>query len=490
MRSGLLYFSQGGNLPYSTSDLARSTTDYSVHQLDHPFLWNAYILQSLKRIPGSACVISLLLNTICGYVGQRQIAPGVHLTLISRMARQRAGTRFTRRGVDATGAAAVTVETEMSVNTNDRIVTWTVLRGSVPLPWRQVMQNLGGRPVVELLIMPPPPSPSSPQHLYTDSTVTLPTEHIVTKQINAISFPAIQTSTPTSPFSTETMLAFHNHITWLQMRYGSSIALVSLLNERHRGEATLAHAYSHMVHLVGRPEIEHLSVPILRQCGSLRMAAERVCVYAKRHGLTIASRSKNRLEIYQRQQGCLRVNCMDCLDRTGLLQFRVAMLMLPSLLRACAVTSVSEQHALLALRALWADNNDAIAQQYTGTGTIAGWLVRYGGRCHVLRRLADTRIMLTRAYLNTLVDPRRQWSLDVFQGREVDVSSSITSAPPPPVCKKSNSATSTRIYQYLLRAQRAWGPTHVSNLHHFILVLFWIALFVLYLRLHSSPRTR
>ena len=84
------------------------------------------------------------------------------------------------------------------------------------------------------------------------------------------------------------------------------------------------------------------------------------------------------------QQGVVRTNCLDCLDRTNYVQSRVA-------LRACrhflerfsneATNSlikdkqlldfpVNEQYPLLrGFNELWADNGDAISTLYTGIGS-------------------------------------------------------------------------------------------------------------------------
>jgi hypothetical protein len=60
------------------------------------------------------------------------------MVLISRRSRFRAGTRYKRRGVDEMGKCANYVETEQIFQFGSHIVSFVIIRGSVPIYWSQI----------------------------------------------------------------------------------------------------------------------------------------------------------------------------------------------------------------------------------------------------------------------------------------------------------------------------------------------------------------
>jgi phosphatidylinositol-bisphosphatase len=69
------------------------------------------------------------------------------------------------------------------------------------------------------------------------------------------------------------------------------------------------------------------------------------------------------------QQGILRINCIDCLDRTNNVQLtiglRILFMQLDSLQKRMNSNSLAEQ-----LREMWINNGDHISRIYTGTGAL------------------------------------------------------------------------------------------------------------------------
>ncbi len=61
----------------------------------------------------------------------------VHLILISRRNRHRAGVRMHCRGIDDDGNVANYVETEQILSTGTNIMSFIMIRGSVPIYWSQ-----------------------------------------------------------------------------------------------------------------------------------------------------------------------------------------------------------------------------------------------------------------------------------------------------------------------------------------------------------------
>ncbi len=59
------------------------------------------------------------------------------LALISRRSTSRSGTRYNARGIDDTGNVANFVETEQIVQVENTVVSYVIIRGSVPVFWEQ-----------------------------------------------------------------------------------------------------------------------------------------------------------------------------------------------------------------------------------------------------------------------------------------------------------------------------------------------------------------
>lgn len=124
--------------------------------------------------------------------------------------------------------------------------------------------------------------------------------------------------------------------------------------------------------------------------------------------------------VSQTQNGVLRTNCIDCLDRTNLVQGFFARHALTLQLRQFGVLGTSESvqdcSELEAIfKQIWADNGDAISRQYSGTGALKADFTRTGRRTH-RGLLADGLNSLLRYFLNNFYDGAKQDAMDLFYG--------------------------------------------------------------------------
>lgn len=83
------------------------------------------------------------------------------------------------------------------------------------------------------------------------------------------------------------------------------------------------------------------------------------------------------------QQGVFRVNCIDCLDRTNVVQTAIARVVLVTQLTKLGL--IPPEHELPAdlgtvFQGLWANNGDALSRQYAGTNALKGDFTRTGER--------------------------------------------------------------------------------------------------------------
>lgn len=122
----------------------------------------------------------------------------------------------------------------------------------------------------------------------------------------------------------------------------------------------------------------------------------------------------------EEQKGIVRVNCIDCLDRTNVSQSFLAQKSFDSQLQRIGLFSTSEcmlQHANIhrEFKILWANHGDEVSIQYSGTHALKGDFVRYG-RQTVSGLIKDGFSALARYYLNNFHDGIRQDAMDLVAG--------------------------------------------------------------------------
>jgi SacI homology domain len=281
------------------------------------------------------------------------------LTLISRRSVKRAGLRYLRRGVDDDGDTANGVETEQILSSTDwsltsKIYSYLQIRGSIPLFFSQSPYSF--KPV-----------------------------------------PQLQKSAETN------FRAFKKHFSALSARYGS--LQVASLVERHGVEAHIGEEYEKNVtrlnesggidgakvgfewfdfHAICRGmKFENVSI-LMDTLGSTLDA----------FGTTIEKDSK----LVERQNGILRTNCMDCLDRTNVVQSACGRRALEMQLKEEGFDLSSQVDQTTEwFNTLWADNGDAISKQYASTAALKGDFTRTRKR-NYKGALTDMGLSITRFY--------------------------------------------------------------------------------------------
>jgi hypothetical protein len=306
------------------------------------------------------------------------------LTLISRRSIKRAGLRYLRRGTDDEGCTANTVETEQilsppSWNTaQDKIYSFTQLRGSIPLFFSQSPYSL--KPQV----------------------------------------------TTWGSFETNGQ-AFKRHFNELATRY-SDVYVASLI-DKHGTEAKIGELYEqHAKDLNEHGGVDGKG----KQLGFEWFDFHNVCrgmhfenvsklmdtlgPFLESTGWTEISNDS----IEHKQSGILRTNCMDCLDRTNVVQSATARGALEQQLSAGSYTiDLQNDPSTSWFNTLWADNGDNISRQYAGTAALKGDFTRTRKR-QITGALTDFGLTLTRYYNNIVNDYFAQAVIDYLLGRATD----------------------------------------------------------------------
>ncbi|KAL4870163.1 hypothetical protein BDV12DRAFT_62283 [Aspergillus spectabilis] len=418
LSDGSFYYSLDFNLTDRLQDRSDKSTAFDIDSLDKDVLWNAYMIQPLlvfrshlspheKQLLDSSQILTCVIRGFCGTLAipatvnilssvQRTHLPSM-LTLISRLSSRRAGTRFNARGIDDDGNVANFVETETILWIPPGIAfSYVQVRGSVPIFWEQATGFLPGQQKIE-----------------------------VARSIEA------------------TQHAFDKHIESLELEYGA-VHVVNLLSESRPGEVELSTRFrEHIRRNISGQRVDSNSPAdhsLLRTTefdfhaearGPLGYGAGNEVKHELLHSLNgfayflsekgnTSGPMKNgsgRTSVILQQEGIFRTNCLDCLDRTNLVQTIISSMALESfLLQENGVLS-SDVH--LRHSTLWADNGDALSKIYAGTGALRSSYTRHG-KMSLAGALADARKTAARLYINNFSDKARQRTIDLLLGRLPD----------------------------------------------------------------------
>jgi len=122
----------------------------------------------------------------------------------------------------------------------------------------------------------------------------------------------------------------------------------------------------------------------------------------------------------QLQEGVFRTNCVDCLDRTNVVQGMLARLNVNHVLKEMDIFRDGEKVAdhpdfEYLHKNVWADNGDIVSVQYSGTGALKTDFTRTGKRT-VFGLMQDGYNSAVRYFKNNFQDGFRQDAMDLFVG--------------------------------------------------------------------------
>ena len=147
-------------------------------------------------------------------------------------------------------------------------------------------------------------------------------------------------------------------------------------------------------------------------------------------GVDMPANVEGRLEVRLQQTSVVRTNCMDCLDRTNVVQSMLARWTLNRMLTDIGILQPGETFANdvefeFLFRNLWADNADVVSKSYSGTGALKTDFTRTGKRTRA-GALQDLNSSITRYAKNNFTDGPKQDSFDLFLGVYLPSTSSVS----------------------------------------------------------------
>jgi synaptojanin len=420
LSNGTFYYSTDFDLTNRLQDRPVDATAFNIDNFDDSFLWNSYMIDPLvqfrsrlqsherealdaSRILTSAirgfCLTITIPQSSAPLKEEARTGMPSLLTVISRLSCLRVGTRFNARGIDDDGNVANFVETEtIYYSPTGVLFSYVQVRGSVPVFWEQTAGLIPGQQSI---------------------TITR------------------------SPEGTQP--AFNKHFEHLEQVYGA-VHVVNLLHQAKPKEAELTSLYDYgLSHCTlqqpgGKRSTDHA---LLRSTnfdfhaetkGPSGMdaaqgirhfiddSAEGFAYYLAEEveddtaSVNGSGPTSRRFVVVLQQEGAFRVNCLDCLDRTNLIQSLISQMAVEAFLGhrgEFATPDFWARHS-----SLWADNGDALSRTYAGTGALKSSFTRHG-KVSLAGAFADARKSATRLWINNFEDKGRQSAIDLILGRLV-----------------------------------------------------------------------
>ncbi|KAK4049589.1 Phosphoinositide phosphatase sac1 [Microbotryomycetes sp. JL201] len=394
--SAPFYFTYGGSYDVTTRLQKQvGNADQPLWQrADDRFFWNRHLQRKLIDTSTSTSdkdCKRFILPVIFGFfefkdatINGRQVLFG----LISRRNRYRAGTRYFSRGIDREGNVSNFNETEQvllldaqgeksapgSPARGDIRFSYVQTRGSVPVYWAEIV-NLRYKPDLKVMDL------------------------------------------------SSTAESLQRHFDAQIEQYGDQY-LVNLVNQKGY-EKPVKEAYEKAIEAMRNPRVHYTYFDFHHECKGLRFDRVSVLIDGlgdelQRQGYFFHDATQSPSRPQQTQTSVVRTNCMDCLDRTNVVQSALGKWVLNNQLRQIGVLStkesIDEHSAFLSLfRHVWADNADVVSRAYSGTGALKTDYTRTGKRSKE-GALQDGVNSLVRYIKNNYLDGPRQDAYDLVTG--------------------------------------------------------------------------
>ncbi|KAI7898623.1 SacI homology domain-containing protein [Cokeromyces recurvatus] len=349
-------------------------------KVDKRFWWNEHLMRDFIRQELDEWILPIMQGTL-------QIEPcqiegyNFDFILLSRRSRERAGMRYQRRGVNEDGQVANFVETEQiiifSKDDINHVASFIQTRGSIPVFWSQSPYSLHPIPILERS-------------------------------------------------EEENEIAFQKHFATQEKLYGKQ--LIVNLTELKGREAIVGGQYRKHVVELGDPNIKYVEFDFHKETKGMKF--ENISKLSKSldddlsriqyFWETNAKENKDPI-VYCKQTGVFRTNCMDCLDRTNVVQSAFGRCVLNLQLMRFGISEYPEQGIKYydqferIFNNVWANNGDMISRMYAGTSALKGDFTRTGKR-NITGMMNDASNSLARMYFNTIKDFWRQATVDFILG--------------------------------------------------------------------------
>ena len=320
---------------------------------------------------------------ICGYIGMFDYNINnqqIQFILITRRSQNFAGTRYNTRGINDDGNVANYCETEQILIAGNTLCSFSQLRGSAPVFFDQVGITA-----------------------YTDIT----RNEDLTKN------------------------AFTKHLEEMNKDY-SLIYFINLLNKKKSNESPIIEEFEKQIkNRQDNNNLRYTYFDMQNECpkdnySRIDILMEKVKLIAE--VFKFFSQNINTNEINCIQKGATRTNCLDCLDRTNVIETRISWLVLENMFKFLKFDNQNIQNIFNNkesfftvgnntfkenFKDLWAKNGDDLSIQYAGTPSTITTVTKTGG--HGLMGLIQHGFATAkRIYQGNVGDNFKQQYIDIF----------------------------------------------------------------------------
>ncbi|KAM3128427.1 hypothetical protein pb186bvf_019494, partial [Paramecium bursaria] len=349
---------------------------YERTSIDLEYQWNSYLC---KDIPQQWSLL-----VIQGFIDQFQVyqdGKRVQVALIARRSTRSPGTRQAQTGISKDGSVANFVETEQIVSVANIRCSFKIVRGSVPIFWKE-----SGYLIKQL-------------------------ESYGTEKENNESLEL--------------------HFKQLIKKY-ERVVCINLMNTSKKSEHNLTQQYEQGIQAMNSDKVKYIYYNFDEDTKGIdfqivNKQIQKLSVFIKNLQFDADDLITN--QVYMKQKGIIRVNCLSCLDRTNFYQQRIGLLQLDYQLQSMGIKILGNQNILdfndsdaknvapliTLFKSLWADHGDQISLLYSGTGSVHTNQAR--GRMNQFFQILGCGIVpLQRFYQNNFTEHTRQQSITHILG--------------------------------------------------------------------------
>jgi hypothetical protein len=349
--------------------------------------------------------------------------------LITRRSRYRTGTRYLSRGVDASGHVSNYNETEQAVIMNDsasagmtsyagdqgltggkpiggqetQVLSYVQTRGSVPVFWAEV-NNLHYVPSLQIRGVESAKDAAA-QHF--DEQIRLYGENYLVNLVNQ------------KGREVRVKNAYEEVVQMLQSSPVEKSVAGQTTNEKLNviESSDKRGWYDHL---------HYVYFDFHNETKGLKWHRAQLLLDQLKDGLVAGGyfqgidKPDGGVDVRRKQTAVVRTNCMDCLDRTNVVQSMLGRWTLTRQLIDLSLLkpgeSAQDDQAFENLfRNVWADNADVVSKSYSGTGALKTDFTRTGNRTRA-GAMQDLNSSITRYVRNNFFDGPRQDGFDIFLG--------------------------------------------------------------------------
>lgn len=476
LSSGTFYYSNGWDLTRHCQARTGILDRLAWESANSDYLWNKRMLLPIfefrHQLPESIQGFiertgGLFAICIQGFVGMKEMefrGERVQITLISRLSRKFAGTRLLARGLNDLGFVANMVESETIVHHPNYLFSFLIIRGSVPVFWDQQSGGGFGLAKVQLTRSANATQPAFDRHIFSVlrnynllHVVDLLSQKDGQNELvlsNAYDFHCKRFSEQEK--ITKTNFDFNSickgtNMDRIEALYHLISGDLNLFGYFVRDETV---NFSENEKTIPKPEKMEMIIEREREKdGKFKIKKESKFKIDTENDNRNDNRNDNknndqigklesetrenlpsneinekvnegeRGKVLKQQKGIFRVNCLDCLDRTNIVQSFITKkavdLFVRMYMRASSGPLLEPLLLQSLLNDLWADNGNHLSMIYTGSEALKSNYTRTG-KFTFYNLMEDVVRSAQRLYVNTFTDKSKQNAVDILLGKLIN----------------------------------------------------------------------